>query len=191
MSRSVFAKLLERIRPSLPLEQNSFTGTDGNVIHADVRLAITLRLLASASYLDIRMTWDISQTSFYDIFHSFCTATMTRLSFPGFPENADDLMALSQRFKLSRSLHSPLSGCVGALDVIAVKVKKPSHEHDPASFSVGRAIIPFLFRLWQTQTTVSFHFRRCVKDPHMMLSLTTFQHLRCFCETTNFLQDFG
>ena len=36
MSRSVFAKLLKRIRPSIPLEQNRFTGTHRNVIHAAV-----------------------------------------------------------------------------------------------------------------------------------------------------------
>ena len=107
MSRAVFAKLLERIRPSLPLERNRFTGTDRIVIHGEVRLAITLRLLAGASYLDIRMTWNISQTSLYDIFHSCCMAIMTSLSLPGLPGNEDDLMAMSQIFKLSRSPHNP------------------------------------------------------------------------------------
>ena len=67
---------------------------------------------------------------------------MTSLSLLGLPENVDDLMALSQRFKLSRSPHSPLSGCVGALDGIAVKVKKPSHEHDPASFFCREGYYP-------------------------------------------------
>ena len=42
------------------------------------------------------------------------------------------------KFKLARSENIALEGCVGALDVICMKIAKPNREINPAFFTVTR-----------------------------------------------------
>ena len=56
------------------------------------------------------------------------------LRFPKPLRAEDSLNAAGRDFKLSRSQSNPLDGCMGALDGICIKLKKPKNEIIPASF---------------------------------------------------------
>lgn len=98
------------------------------------RLAITLRMLAGASYGDIMLSFHIGRSSTYQVFHETRKALMKVLVLPGLPRSEEELHELCMGFKHSRRKLSPLTGCVGALDGIAIKIKKPSCPHAAAFY---------------------------------------------------------
>ena len=69
---------------------------------------------------------------------------MMKLRLKGFPKSQAGLRAIERGFQTSRKDVSPLSGCVGALDGICVKIKKPEAVENPAMFfsSKGFYAIP-------------------------------------------------
>jgi len=76
----------------------------------------------------------VGRSTVYEIFHSTCDIMMQKLELPGLPSTFEGLKSSANRFKTSRSPPSPLSGCVGALDCIAIKIAKPHDELNPAAF---------------------------------------------------------
>ena len=102
---------------------------DHSVLPPDVRLALTIKLLAGASYLDLKTRYCVGASTIYNVFRETCDALIDVLALPGLPSSVVDLKTSSLRFKTSRQPHNPLCGCVGALDGISVKIKTPaSHE---------------------------------------------------------------
>lgn len=89
-----------------------------------VRLSVTLRFLAGGSYLDIALGHTLSISSTY----SFIETTIEELSnclsitFP--LDNEEELQRNSAGS--SRQGCSPLSGCCGALDGLAIKIIEPA-----------------------------------------------------------------
>jgi len=147
MERRVLEKLVLFVQISLKHSEDMGRRSGRKAIASDVRLGITLLLLAGGSYLDLMEAYRTGRSTVYDIFHSICEALMKTLKLPGLPSTLDDLKTSETAFKTSRSPPNPLSGCVGALDGIYVKIQKPPNELNPAAFfSVGRATILFLYK---------------------------------------------
>jgi hypothetical protein len=89
-----------------------------------VRLSVTLRWLAGGSYLYISLSHHIAISSFYcavdKMVYELNKALVIRFPY----EDSDYLEKVSTGF--GRQGRSPLSGCVGALDGLAIKILEPA-----------------------------------------------------------------
>ncbi len=68
MSRDAFQKLLERVAPYLTPNGSMALRSSAGAIEPDVRLAITLRMLAGGAYLDLMLVWEISSSMVFEVF---------------------------------------------------------------------------------------------------------------------------
>lgn len=109
--------------------------SSGTHIPPEHKLAAVLRLLAGGSYIDIQVIHGMAKSTLYhtlDIFiNDFLSLPHYRLNFPLGQTTADE--SLRQRIsagfaKLSRGV---LRGCLGAVDGIVIKIKKPSKKDTP------------------------------------------------------------
>jgi hypothetical protein len=107
--------------------------SSGGVLEPAVRLGVTLRVLAGASYIDIMPTFRIAKQTVFDLFWSIVQVINEFLQLPELPlGNENELRRLAIDFTSSRSPSSPLHGCVGALDGVLFKISKPADKYHPA-----------------------------------------------------------
>jgi hypothetical protein len=59
--------------------------SSGGRIVPEVRLALSLRLMAGASYLDAMMLFGFSRSSCYQVFHGTINSILSRLHMDGLP----------------------------------------------------------------------------------------------------------
>ena len=104
------------------------------LLQAEVKTALLLRILSGGSYHDLSLIFNIQSSSLYDVFHRTLKALLSTFKLPGIPEDIDELKKMALDFKLSRPRGSPLNGCIGALDGIAIKIRKPHKRFHPAQF---------------------------------------------------------
>ena len=154
MSRTTFGLLLDSVRDLV--ERRFVSGTDYRraTVPADIRLAITLRILAGASYCDLSLAYQVKESTVFDIFASTCDALNSRLYLEGFPKTKLALQHIAEGFQTSRTESSPVFGCVGALDGAS-----KSRNQLPASFPrpsiLVRDSMLFPFRLYVILITSS------------------------------------
>ena len=98
------------------------------------RMGITLRLLAGGSYLDEMRHNSIGRTTLYKIFKDTRQSILRKLRFPDPLQSDEKLQLLVDEFKSSRKTISFLTGCIGALDGIYIKIKQRESHHGPAGF---------------------------------------------------------
>ena len=134
MTRRTFCDLLTTLSIALHRPHQRATNYRRETITADVRLGATLGILAGAEVLDVCHIFQIGNSTAYNVLHETVNVMNSVLRFPKLPREEDALHAAARDFKLSRSQFNPLDGCVGALDGICMKLKKPKNESIPASF---------------------------------------------------------
>eukprot|EP00171_Calliarthron_tuberculosum_P003440 IDg3440t1 len=132
MSPETFAKLLYKVRSDLVRCQAMGSRSGRPIVESDVRLGVTMRMLAGASYLDIISSYSLCVSTVYSVFADTVHVLQNCLTLPGLPETKFGLRSLSNRFKSMRG--SPLTGCVGALDGICMRIRKPNEEERPAAY---------------------------------------------------------
>jgi hypothetical protein len=109
--------------------------SSGGRVEPGVRLGLTLRILAGASYHDLMMLFHLGRSTIFGICFRTVPAITKRLRLSGIPlDNEDLLNEIATGFAHSRDGGSPLFGCVGAVDGIAIKIQKPHDEDNPASY---------------------------------------------------------
>jgi DDE superfamily endonuclease len=91
-------------------------------VPVESRLSMALRYLAGGSYLDIAITHHVSISTFYYVVDETLTDLDQSLNITFPIDNLEQLKRSS--FGFSRG-HSPLTGCAGALDGIAIKIFEP------------------------------------------------------------------
>jgi hypothetical protein len=107
--------------------------SSGGRINPSVRLTVTLCLLSGAAYHDLMMLFRMGRSTVFQVFFETICAMTKRLRLPGITfDDEDKLDELAMGF--SRKGGSPLYGCVGAVDGIAIKIMKPLDEDNPASY---------------------------------------------------------
>jgi hypothetical protein len=146
MQRNTFSSLLNVIRPDLERDEVMALRSSGGRIEPENRLALTLRLLAGASYLDAMMLFGISRSSCYAVFHETVDSILGRLQLPGLPfDDLSKLQTISREFTESRIPINPVVGCVGAVDGIAVKIAKPRDCFVPRNYYCRKGFysVPF------------------------------------------------
>ena len=145
MLRSTFARLVSILKPHIGktlTERNTVAREEAGyaIVGVRERVAISLRLLAGASYHDIAMIFRVSHSTIYDVFHRFLEIVTSnklqelQIKFP-FDDDAK-LEQLAEGFMKSTSNHPALYGCVGALDGYAVRIRRPclSEEAKPNDY---------------------------------------------------------
>ncbi len=113
-----------------------------------MRLGLTLRMLAGASYLYLVTNFNISTESVYTIFYNTIRAVCAELPMSGVPiQNEQKLRSLSEGFRISRAHPNPQFGCIGALEGIAMRLMKPHDVHFHRNFFAAKVCTPFLSKL--------------------------------------------
>jgi hypothetical protein len=106
----------------------SATDFHGGDISGELRLGIFLRMLAGSSYLDLFMIFGVSNSSIYNCFEQatdWINKTLTfRLVEALQKEDLGYLKQLSHAF--SHDSNGRYNGCIGALDGLAIKIRRPT-----------------------------------------------------------------
>lgn len=90
--------------------------------------------MSGGTYLDYQLAFHVSSSHVYPIFLEILLTMQRVFRLSGLPKNEDELKQSAEELKFSRSFSSSWSGCVGALDGIAIKIKKPNNNAQPAVF---------------------------------------------------------
>jgi hypothetical protein len=87
------------------------------------------------SHHDLTMLFRIARSTVFSIFFATLCVITKRLRLPGIPiHDNEKLERLAMGFTSSRLGFSPLYGCIGAVDGIAIKIVKPQDVDNPASY---------------------------------------------------------
>jgi len=100
----------------------------GGIISGEVKLAITLRMLAGGSYLDLGIIFGTGSTHPYSIFHQvvvnwICDDWLVDISGVEYCKDEDRMHAVVMDF--ADGSNHLFSGCIGAVDGWIVKIQKP------------------------------------------------------------------
>lgn len=126
LPRHAFSSLLEVLRAELSRNIIHARRSSGGGIKPAVRLAIAMRMLAGASYLDLATNYNVSLPFVYSSFHDVISSVYARLSMPGIPlRDASAPRKLALGFQRSRSRPIPLIECTRALYSISIRLMKP------------------------------------------------------------------
>jgi hypothetical protein len=82
MPHNAFHSLLSALHPALVLNSDQGTRSSGGVVEPASRLAITLRILAGSSYLDLVTLFRIGKLTLYEVFHATVDVLNKRLRMP-------------------------------------------------------------------------------------------------------------
>ena len=101
----------------------------GGFVSGEIKLAIALRVLGGASYLDCSLFFEVSFNHAHKIFKEVIENWIGHRSF--FPINgieycSDDAKMRAVALQFTQSSRGVINGCIGALDGWLVKIKKPS-----------------------------------------------------------------
>lgn len=134
MSREVFQDLLKIVRKDIQKNVEMGRRSRRTTVPPDMRLAITLRILAGGDLWDLLAIYHVKASTIRRAFEDTINSLNKRLKLPGLPRSMEGLHRTALEFKMSRRSPSPFNGCVGALDGLAVKIKKPREENNPAVY---------------------------------------------------------
>ena len=112
----------------------------GCFVSGEIKLAVTLRVLGGASYLDCALFFEVSFNHAHKIFKDVVNNWLCHpLFYPinGVKYCGDDAEMSAVALQFSQSSHVVINGCIGALDGWLVKIKKPGRRDgikNPQSF---------------------------------------------------------
>jgi DDE superfamily endonuclease len=174
MSPDCFGKLLSVLRVRLERDEMQGYRSSGGVVEPAVRLGMTLRILAGASYLDMMLTFRVAKSTVFAIFWDTFQAIDDCISLPALPfANADELRRMAIDFTNSRSPPSPLHGYIGALDGILSKVSKPADIYHPAKFYCRKGYYALPFQVVvDSRYKVRYMSVRCAGATHDNLAFS-------------------
>jgi len=105
----------------------------GGFISGEIKLALTLRMLAGGSYLDLSLLYEVGCTYAYDIFHDvianwICDDRLVHINCAEYLNNEERMRNVAREFAVGSG--GILAGCIGALDGWLVKILKPNKDKD-------------------------------------------------------------
>ena len=98
------------------------------------KVLISLRMLAGASYLNLKLVHGLAESTLYTILRRFYYAVSSLASFHTsllriyFPEKTSELEMATEGFQTMRCLKREVFGCVAALDGLAIRINRPSQQ---------------------------------------------------------------
>jgi DDE superfamily endonuclease/Villin headpiece domain len=172
MPRTAFYKLVAMLKPDLMRNASMAKRSSGGVIEPASRLAIFLRMLAGASYLDLQLSFCVARSTIYGIFTDTLSAVLTIMPNLVVPV-ADEirLRDLSEGFRTSRMPHSALFGCIAALDGIALPIIKPLDKYFPRHHFTRKGFYALPVQaMCDSEYRFLFMSARCVGSTHDSLA---------------------
>lgn len=135
MPRAAFERLVNLLRPHIAKKIHSkiLSGREEagfGVLGVRERVAMSLRILAGASYHDVAMVFHVSRSTIYENFYRLIESISSgsvkelRINFPF--DDDEKLKEIADEFSQTSSNHPALYGCVGALDGYAIRIQRPS-----------------------------------------------------------------
>lgn len=128
-----FSMLLNIISPHLKKQHRSREAAVPSVT-VEVMLAVTLRILAGASYLDVSWPYGIDVSTVYKVFGQTLDSLLLSLPILRFPQTATECVREAQRFRFMR--RSPIWGVISAIDGIAIATNQPKKVMYPIQESI-------------------------------------------------------
>ena len=119
---------------------NAHEGSTGGFVSGEVKLALTLRLLAGGSYLDLALLYEVGPSYAYEIFHDVVKNWLLDdrlVKIHGIEYVTDEERLEKVALEFARSSGGLFNGCIGAIDGWIVKIKKPTAKDNvtnPLSF---------------------------------------------------------
>ena len=107
--------------------------TTGGFVSGQVKLALTLRLLAGGSYMDLALLFDVGFSTSYEIFHKvikdwILDDRLVKINAVDFCSDDEQMSKVALEF--ARASNNVINGCIGAIDGWIVKTRKPSIKRD-------------------------------------------------------------
>ena len=133
VNRGTFFSLADAIRHVVEPDQVGrvmATRSSGSHIPAELQLAASLRWLAGANHMCQQDNYEVGVSSFYECLWRVVYALDCILPDPVFnPQDANQMASLARNMH-SRS-RGTMAGCVGALDGMAIRIKRPQLKDCP------------------------------------------------------------
>jgi hypothetical protein len=82
--------------------------SSGGRVDPEVKLGLTIRKLARASYLDLMMLFSVASSTIYDVFHRTIPSIIKRIAMPGLLFQQNELQNLALSFTSSRQPPNPI-----------------------------------------------------------------------------------
>ena len=121
---------LGRIENKTKQQMNkAHTKSTGGFISGEVKLALTLHLLASGSYLDLSLLLEVGFSYLYEVFHNVISCwinndQLVKINGEDYLNDNDRMAEVAADF--SRGSNGLIVGAIGALDGCLVKICKPT-----------------------------------------------------------------
>ena len=99
----------------------------GGFISGEIKVALTLRILAGGSYFDLALLFEAGQSYVYEIFHSVIKNWILDdklVKINGLDYISDEEMMAEVARQFSVGSNGVINGCIGALDGWIVETKK-------------------------------------------------------------------
>jgi hypothetical protein len=137
---------LDKMRSGMVRDNNSSMDychrkSTGGFIPGELKLALTLRMLAGGSYMDLALLFETSFSTSYEIFHYVINEWINNeelVKINGFDYLNDDVRMKSVAYEFSKKSNGIFNGVIGAIDGWLVRIKRPSCRRDkvrnPGSF---------------------------------------------------------
>ena len=134
VSRESFRNLVSLVFDDL-VKDDSMAGTahDG-AIPVQVRVGVTLRVLAGGSALDLMQLFHIPDRTIDDIVHEVTQVFGTSLPMPAVQTDYSACRALANAMRQSRRTNCSFHGCLGAVDGIDILIHKRPEKNLPREF---------------------------------------------------------
>lgn len=108
LSRRSFSRLVDKLKPALKVDESMACRSSGSAISAEVCVAVMLRVMAGASYLDLIMMFGVSRSMIYECFDNVTYAALRELPLQGFPKSEPELTEAACAFKIARKHLNPI-----------------------------------------------------------------------------------
>jgi hypothetical protein len=131
LSKVDFMTLSSLLRPLLERQQSRLRGCNP-ALKTTVMLAVTMRILAEASYLDVGSLLSGGRDSVCNFIDEILAAISQVLDSMCFPKSMEECVRAADNFQRSRQ--SPLYGIIAALDGISIAITRPREADDPRKF---------------------------------------------------------
>ena len=125
ISPTAFQKLFRIVRRVWIKSKAAGIRSKRQTVSIDIRWAIALPLLAGANKWNIIGLFRVKRSTVDLVFSEGLQVLDRVLVWPGLLQSVGQLHQSAMDFKLWRKPPSPFNGCVGALDDISVKIRKP------------------------------------------------------------------
>jgi hypothetical protein len=107
--------------------------TTGGFVSGEVKLALTLRLLAGGSYMDLALLFDVGFSTAYEILHTVIKEwilddRLVKINGVDYCHDEEHMAKVAGEF--AKRSNCVINGCIGAIDGWIVKIRKPSRTKD-------------------------------------------------------------